>query len=526
MVHSVWRRIGAVEYEPAWPRAQPVVLAASLTAVGAVVWAVFLTHVGTDLSAQIARARFAGAYPGAAYNFSWYGGIAPAGYSILAPYIFAILGTRQATSIAGVVSAGLLGLLLVRHQVPRPRAAVLWAVVAVWTGLLAGQATFTLGLSAALGCVAVVDTASHIRSARWMTAAVLAALSSLCSPVAGLFLGVAAAAFVLIGRRAAGIVVGTAAGVPLAISAYFSAGGVQPIGATNALPSVVGAIFVVVGVPKQWRAIRIGAAIYGLAAVIAWFVPTPVGSNVERLGLVLAGPLLAGTGMTGTRTARRLLALALCGVAIWQLASPVRDIANGSAPPMHDEATVAVQHELRALHADTGRVEAIPEFGHWESTELAGTVQLARGWERQIDTARNPIFYRSGLTPAAYHNWLRTNAVGYVVRSTSTKPDYAAVAETAIVRSGQPWLTPIWHNASWEIYRVVGSKPLVDAPATVISAAPAAITITMSRAGSTLIRVYYSPMLRVNGPARLDRDGNWVRLTTNAPGTYVLHGSY
>src|SRR6266849_2687371 len=114
-------------------------------------------RVGTDLSAALARAGWAGNYPGAAYIFSWYGGIHPASYSLLAPYLLAIIGTRLAMAVAAVVSAGLLALLLVRHRVPRPRPAALWLAVALWTELSAGRAAFTLGLAAALGCVVVVD---------------------------------------------------------------------------------------------------------------------------------------------------------------------------------------------------------------------------------------------------------------------------------------------------------------------------------------------------------------------------------
>jgi hypothetical protein len=495
-----------------------------VTAAGALVWALFLSRTGTDLSAQIARAEFAGAYPSSAYDFSWYGGIPPAGYSILAPYLFAAFGTRQATSVAAVLCGGLLALLLVRHRVARPRAAVLWVAVAVWTGLVAGQATFIVGVSAALGCVAVIDGSRWPRAMHWSAVVVLAAVSSMVSPVAGLFLGVAAAAFFLIGRRADGIVIGVAAGAPLAISAYLSVGGVQPIDAHSAVPSLLGAIFVFLAVPR--RVVRIGAAIYGLGAIVAWVVPTPVGSNVERLGLLLAGPLLAGMGMTRTRRARPLLAIALGGIAIWQLAAPVRDVAGGSAPRMHDPDTVALRQELHALHADTARVEAVPEYGHWESAELAGTVQLARGWERQIDATRNPLFYQPTLTAAAYHQWLRINAVRYVVLAPNTKPDYAAVTETAIVRAGQPWLVPIWRNTSWQLYQVLDSQPLASPPATILNAGPATITITMPQPASSIVRVYYSKLLQVSGDAIITQAGRWTRLTAYRPGNYVLSGSY
>ena len=135
----------------------PVVIGAAVTAAGALAWIVFFPRVGTDLSAALARAYWASHYPAGAYLFSWYGGVHPASYSLLAPYLLAIAGTRLAMAAAAVVSAVLLTSLLVRHQVPRPRAAAVWVGVALWTELSAGRAAFTLGLAAALGCVVVAD---------------------------------------------------------------------------------------------------------------------------------------------------------------------------------------------------------------------------------------------------------------------------------------------------------------------------------------------------------------------------------
>ena len=112
--------------------------------------------------------------------------------------------------------------------------------------------------------------------------------------------------------------------------------------------------------------------------------------------------------------------------------------------------------ELGALHADTARVEAVPQYGHWESQELAAAVPLARGWERQVDIERNPLFYSGTLTPAAYYGWLRYNAVRYVAISAAS-PDFAAVAEAAMVSEGQPWLVPVWHNGFWQLFRVAGT---------------------------------------------------------------------
>lgn len=498
----------------------PVVIGAAVTAAGALAWIVFFPRVGTDLSAALARAYWAGHYPAAAYLFSWYGGIHPASYSLLAPYLLAIAGTRLAMAVAVVVSAVLLTSLLVRHEVPRPRAAAVWVGVALWTELSAGRAAFTLGLAAALGCVVVADVSLPRTRGRLLAAASLALLCCLLSPVAALFLGVVAAAFAIARHWAQAAVVVVAASLPLAAMALFSDGGFQPLNVQNWLPPLVAVAGVLLLIPPRWQLVRVGAVVYGLGVLLTLAIPSPIGSNVARLGELLAGPLLVGLGSARHRW---LLAIALGGAAVWQVAQPAADLAQGNAPAYAPQ-TAALVRELDALHADTARVEAVPEYGHWESQELASVVPLARGWERQVDIERNPLFYGGVLTPSAYYSWLRYNAVRYVAISAGT-PDPAAVAEAATIREGQPWLVLVWHNAFWQLYRVTGANPLASPPAMVTGSTPAEVTLRMSRPGRTIVRVRWSPLLRAAG-AVVTRAGPWTSLTVRHPGTYLLSAPY
>ncbi|MGO9082185.1 MAG: MFS transporter [Streptosporangiaceae bacterium] len=501
---------------------RPPVLAVLVTGVGVIIWLAVFPRAGTDLSAQIARAGWAARYPGAAYLFSWYGGIYPASYALLTPYVLALAGTRQAMAAAVLISAALLGAEFERQEIPRPRAAAVWGGIALWTQLSAGRAAFSLGIAAGLGCVAAAGDGRAGPRWRWPAVAVLAVLTTLFSPVAGLFLGVPAAAFLLTGRIRAGLVTGIAAGLPLITLAFFSDGGVQPIGPQNGVPALLAAAGVVVFVPRRWRMLRIGALAYAAGVALAWAIPTPVGSNAERLGELLVGPLLAGIGSLRYRW---LLAGGLAAAAFWQVAQPVADLSQGNAPPVFPQTTALIA-ELRALRADTVRVEAVPQYGHWESQQLAMTVPLARGWERQLDTVRNPLFYGGILTPAAYHAWLRENAVGYVAISAAT-PDPAAAAEAQTVREGQPWLVPVWHDAYWQLYRVTGTLPLASRPAVVLRSTPAQVVLRMRRPGTAVVRVRWSPFLQVTGGrAAADRDGRWTSLTVRAAGVYVLSAPY
>ena len=498
----------------------PAVIGALVTAAGAVVWIAVFPRIGTDLSAALARADWANRYPTSAYLFSWYGGIHPASYSLLAPYLLGFVGTRLAMAVAAVISAVLLSLLLVRHDVPRPRAAALWTAVALWTELSAGRAAFTLGVAAALGSVLVADITRPRTRGRLLAAAALALLCCLLSPVAGLFLGMAAAALAVSRHWAQAAVVAVAAGLPFAAIALFSDGGVQPLDVQSWLPSLLAAAGVLLLVPSRWQLVRVGAIIYALSIIVVWAVPSLIGSNIARLGELLAGPLLVGLGSSRHRW---LFAVALGGAAVWQVAQPAADFAQGNAPAYAPQ-TAALVRELDALHADTARVEAVPQYGHWESQELADAVPLARGWERQVDVERNPLFYGRVLTPAAYYGWLRYNAVRYVAISTAT-PDPAAVAEAETIREGQPFLTLVWHNTFWQLYRVTGSSPLASPPAAVTSSSPAEITLRLSRAGTTIVRVHWSPLLRATG-AVVAPAGPWTRVAVRHPGSYVLRAPY
>jgi hypothetical protein len=503
-----------------WQIYYPVVVSGLVAAAGAVVWITAFPRVGTDLSAALARASWASRYPGSAYLFSWYGGIHPASYSVLAPYLLALTGTRLAMAVATVISAVLLALLLVRVRVPRPGAAALWGAAALLTELSAGRAAFTLGVAAALGCVVTAHAGRPRNWVRLLAIAALALLTCVLSPVAGLFLGIVAAVFALSGRRAEGVTIAVAAGLPLGAMAWWSDGGTQPIGTQSWVCPLLAVAAVLLLVPRRWPMVRAGAVIYGLGVILASAVPTPVGSNVARLGELLVGPLLVGMGRFRHRW---LLPVALTAVAAWQVVQPTANLAQGNAPAYAPQ-TAALVRELRRLHADTARVEAVPQYGHWESLELASAAPLARGWERQVDVERNPLFYRGSLSPAAYHRWLQYNAVRYVAIS-AARPDQAAVAEAAIVREGQPWLVPVWHSSFWQLYRVPGASPLASAPATITSTTPAQITLRMSRAGTTVLRVRWSPLIRAAG-AVAARDGPWTSLTVRRPGTYVLSAPY
>src|SRR4249919_3574042 len=78
------------------------------------VWLRFLAGTGGDLAAQDAWTGFALAHPTSAYDFAWYGGMHPASYSLISPYVMSALGVRATMVVVGTVSAVLVMVILRR----------------------------------------------------------------------------------------------------------------------------------------------------------------------------------------------------------------------------------------------------------------------------------------------------------------------------------------------------------------------------------------------------------------------------
>ena len=98
---------------------------------------------------------------------------------------------------------------------------------------------------------------------------------------------------------------------------------------------------------------------------------------------------------------------------------------------------------LRDKSMPNYRVEVVPTFDHWEAYWLprAG-IPLARGWYRQIDIARNELFYEKPLGPAAYRQWLRGMGVRFVVLPETRLGQKGEEREARLLRSGRSGLRP------------------------------------------------------------------------------------
>ncbi|MEV4625557.1 hypothetical protein AB0J90_04620 [Micromonospora sp. NPDC049523] len=518
-------------------------------------------NMGTDLAAQVARANFVDRFGATPIDLGWYAGINQFGYSLFTAALGATFGVRVVGAVAAVGSALAFAWLLVVARARRPVLGALLGAVVLVGNLVSGRITFAIGLLFALLALCTVAAAGGYgrsmagggsgsrRSARvgWLVGAgVLAALSTWASPVAGLFLGLAGGALLLAnllrpvrpapprtGARRSGrwrsirwrsgggltgalvlCVVPAVALAPMAL--LFGNGGVQPYSFESMRTNVVLALVVLVVVPRRWRAIKVGAVLTVVLLVGAYYLDSPVGSNALRLSMLFALPVLAAFADLRWRWLVPLLALAVW----WQNPVMVADLTRAGSTESRAAFYRPLVDELDR-RGPIGRVEVVPLRDHWESTYVAPTVPLARGWERQVDVDRNPLFYRDDLPAPEYVDWLRHNAVTYVAIAPNSPPDLYARDEAALVKAGLPELREVWRDATWRLYAVADPSPLVAAPGQLADSTQEAVTFTAEGAGEVLLRVHWSRFLGVTGPGACLRatDDGWTAVRVSG-GTY------
>ncbi|MGW2018089.1 MFS transporter [Streptomyces sp. NPDC001927] len=487
-------------------------IATGVAALTHILWFFLFANSGGDLAAQDAWAEFVGRHPDSAYNLAWYGGMHPVSYSVVSPYVMSVLGVRSTMMIAGTLSAGLTALILVRVRAVRnPLACSLAGVFAFLCNALSGRVTFGLGMMFALGAVAAVFCWPHRwRRKRWAKAAVaapLAGIATACSPVAGLFLGVAAAALFLNRRRPGAYALGLAPVVVVALSSWlFPFSGTQPMSwASTALPFLFGVLCFAL-VPREWRTVRTGAAVYAAGTLLTWLIDSQIGSNVSRLVMLFAGVVLLAALPYSVPRSRKwyALVLAFVGLNFWIGFKGVDDVIRTAPDASWAREVAPLINQLQVRGAEQARVEVVPASSHRESSALSPYINLARGWNRQADMERNPLFYDDTLNATNYQDWLDRWAVHYVVLPTGA-PDSGAELEAKLVGDGLPYLKQVWSDANWRLYEVDNPTPLADPPAKVRRAGANEVVIEVDTPGRVLIRVPYSPWL-----ALVDENGGKI----------------
>src|ERR687892_337594 len=165
--------------------------------VAAVVSAVYLAWepASADLAAQTFRADLFADQGFVLWSNAWYGGFHIPGYSLLYPPLASWLGIRVVGALAAIVAAALFAILVSRRFGEGARYASLLFALGVSAWLFTGRMPFLLGIAIGLGALLAAD------SRRLVLCGVLAGVTAVASPVAGLFVGLAGAALGLAGDR-------------------------------------------------------------------------------------------------------------------------------------------------------------------------------------------------------------------------------------------------------------------------------------------------------------------------------------
>ncbi|HEV2974938.1 MAG TPA: hypothetical protein VGX69_08060 [Solirubrobacteraceae bacterium] len=478
------------------------------------------------------------------YDARWYAGHDLPGYSLLFPPLAWLLGLRALGAVSVLVSVACFEALVRRAHGRAARwASVAFALAAVGDVWI-GRVPFALGVSFALAATLA------LARRRKVAAVALAALCAAASPVAGALLGLAALTHALSRRssRALLALALPAAIVALALAGLFPEGGWEPYPILSfAATALVLAAFAW-ALPPRAGELRLGVALYALACVAFLLVRTPMGSNVERYGVLLAGPLLIcargaaraaadgrraseGTAHASPRGARRLAAalrpggalaaaVALCAWGAWTVWGPLRETLAVAGNSSTQAAYYApVERFLERHAASPVRLEVPLTRSHWEAAELAPHVSLARGWEKQLDTRYDDVLLSHSLTAAGYERWLHEQAVSYVALP-DTKLDPSSAREGRLIAAGLPYLHEVFASRHWRIYQVREATPIATGPGALTSLGHDSFALSASARGSFVVRVHYTPYWTLTrgvgcvGPA----SGGWTHVLARAPG--------
>jgi hypothetical protein len=512
---SRWRRLP-------WWRIAPI--AASLA-----VAAVYLAWQPrtVDLAAHEFRAWLFGQEGFTIWNGQWYGGHHTPAYSVISPPLAWLLGPPLTLAVAAVVSTALFEPLARGWFGPhRARWGALWFGVASGTLLFTARLPFALGVMFGLACLLALQRRHRV------PALVFAVLSPLGSPVAGLFLSMAGIAYALAAggietRRARvdGIAIAVASFIPPAFLSWaFPEGGWAPFPFSAYLPIPIFALVCLIVLPRRERALRWGAALYGLGSTFALLVLTPMGGNAVRLGALFGGPVLLcaiwGRPWTRSRWAALPLVVGFALLAMWQWSPAVRDVVKYIEDPAAKADYFEPLRQFLATLPDQRRIEVPFTRSHWEGAEVAEVAPLARGWLRQLDTGHNKLFYEGRLNRLSYASWLAENAVRYVALP-SAKPDKSSYQERALIESGLPYLRLRWRSDNWRVYEVTLPAPFVvsEGRANIVleQLSSDELLLDVKQPGSAIVRVRWTPYWFARGACVEPHDG-WTRVTAHKPG--------
>jgi hypothetical protein len=293
-----------------------------------------------------------------------------------------------------------------------------------------------------------------------------------------------------------------------------------------------------------------GVALYILATIASYLIPSAIGSNAGRLGVWAAAPLAAllwwhperrsdpqrhpqrrseaqwhpeRRSDTLWRRPMVLLALVAAPLLYLQWHDPIRDLTTASSDPSNSVGYY--RPLLKFLNRQGGppfRVEIPFTSFHWEAYAVASHFPIARGWERQLDIKDNSLFYSGKLTPARYERWLHADAVRFVAMANAPL-DYAGRTEARSIAKGLPYLKPVMHDAHWRVYKVKDPTPIAQGAGVLTALGPDWVRLYAKRPGEVMLRLHFTPYWAITrGSGCVEPAGQFTRLLIRRPGPVTL----
>jgi hypothetical protein len=462
----------------------------------------------------------------------WYAGHYPlVSYSLLYYLPAAVVG-NDLVALVSVVAAAALFASLARRE---------WGEAALWPSrvfavvacapLFTGTYPYAAGFAAGLGALKALQLGRP-----WLAAG-LAVLTLGLSPLAFLFLCLAAVAAFL-GRRKR--FDRTAVGVGSVLLALGLLQGallvVYPEDAEYPFFRLDELLLVLV-LSAVCAALALGAergrtlaalfVLWAVATVVAFAVPSPIGENVTRLrGIVLPLALLAAA--VAAYRPRWLAGLAVAGALAYTLIPYV-----GAALHRGDTRSAEASFWEPALDfleerwSPDYRVEVVPTGDHWEAYRFSRAgFPLARGWYRQLDIAQNPLFYEEPLEPEGYRAWLEAMGVRWVLLPHTQLGRVGEEREAELLRSGRAGLEEVGAAGDVTVYEMPDATPILTGPAEAHLTALGHDRVEgeVAGAGRYRLAVRWTPTWRVEAGEICLREASdgMTEIVADAAGPFVL----
>jgi hypothetical protein len=541
---EAWRRLAYGSRLGPW-----LLLAALLTA-----WVLWYPP-SPDLAAQVYRVHLFTSDGFSLWDDSWYGGHYLPGYSLLFPPVASLLGVRLVGALAVAASSYCVWRILRHRGDVRVTAATTLFVIGACGDLFIGRLTFALGIAAGAASVLAL-----LRRHRWLCG-LLSLACAAASPVAAAFLILVACGDLLTNRARFNAVVMLAPALTLTVVLVllFPEQGYEPFALSSLLAALAACAAVLFLVPRREALVRCTAALYAIGLLLAYLVRSPMGSNAVRFGVLFAAPTLAalvrgqdvhdallGVGrlyrrLPGaaprrharsgdtSRAAGWALAVTIAAVVVWQVTGPLGQSVGASLNPAGKQSFYVPVIRYLESRAREGpmRIEVPPTSSHWDAAFLGSDFLLARGWERQLDTRYDGLFYEGPLSPDRYDSWLRQNGVRFVALANAPL-DYSAVREATLIRSGLNFLRLVFETSSWHVYEVRHSASLTSGPGYLTSLRGDEFRIHATRAGPLRVLVHYTPFWAVtSGDATVsEAAGGWTTVVAYRPGPIAVDADF